>query len=235
MESKNSEGVPEFVTVRLDPRSTCSRSVLQTCAEVGLEMNPNIKYDIVCVNLGKKEQKLAEHTKYHPFGKVPVLLSDQVQLYETDSIMRYVATVIPNRGLIPKDIALKGQMDKLMSIYPAYFFPAFKPMYAELVLKKRYGRGVADMSVVAESKKNTHAVLGVLENEFNSIKGAFFIGDSITLADMRFMPGFMTMKIAKTIDEMLKDYPGLRGWFATMSGMESWKTVLAYKSKFFPQ
>merc|ERR1719233_409502 len=232
MESKNCESLPEFVTVLLDPRSTCSRSVLHTCEELGLGTSKDINYKIVPLNLGKKDQKKPEHMKLHPFGKVPCLQTNQVQLYETDAIMRYLASAIPNKGLIPQDLVIKAQMDKLMSIYPAYFFPAFKPMYYELVLKKRYNRGQPDMSVVAESKKSTSSVLVVLENEFNAIKGTFFLGDNITLADMRFMPGFMTMQIAGTLDELLKDHPGLRGWYAAMSGTESWKTVLAYKQKF---
>merc|ERR1719433_890129 len=92
--------------------------------------------------------------KLQPFGKVPVLQTDEVTIYECEAIIRYLSAHIPGgKRLVPKHHFVKAQMDKLLSIYHSYFKPSFFPIYNELVLKKRYGRGDPDQTKLGDAMK----------------------------------------------------------------------------------
>jgi glutathione S-transferase len=49
-------------------RSTCTRLVALICKE------KEIPYELVPVDLTKREQKLPEFTKFQPFGQVPYIV-----------------------------------------------------------------------------------------------------------------------------------------------------------------
>lgn len=220
--------------MRLDPRSTCSRSVLLACAELNLETRGDIDYNIIPINLGKKEQKHPVHMKYQPFGKVPVLITNEIVLYEAEAIMRYLAMNITGTTLIPTDHRMQAQMDKLLSVYSGYFKPAFFGMYKELVLKKRYGASEpADMRKVKESYDKTIEVLEILETEFKTVKGDYLAGDTVSLADLYFFPGFVCLEHTGKLDSLLAEKPLISAWNARMNLRPSWETVHSYKEKFF--
>jgi len=223
------------VTVRLDPRSTCSRSVLLACAEMKFEEREDINYTIIPLNLGKKDQKSAEHMKLQPFGKVPVLITNDIVLYESDAIGRYLAENIPGSTLIPSHPNLRAQMDKLLSVYSSYFKPAFFDIYKELVLRVRYKwPRPADMEKVEAAIKNTSEVMTVMEHEFTKTRGDFFAGPTLSLADLKFFPGFHCLAETGKLELLLEDKPFLGAWNRRMALRDSWKTVYAYKDKFFP-
>jgi len=223
------------VKLRLDPRSTCSRSVLLACAEMNFEERKDIEFTIIPVNLGKKDQKTPEHMKFHPFGKVPVLITNDIALYESDAIGRYLAENIPGSTLIPSHPNLKAQMDKLLSVYSSYFKPAFFDIYKEIVLRVRYKwPREADMDKVEAAIKKTLEVMSILEHEFAKTKGDFFAGPTLSLADLKFFPGFHCLSETGKLETLLEDKPFLGAWHRRMALRDSWKTVYDYKDKFFP-
>merc|ERR1719334_3119477 len=77
---------PKYITVYIDPRSTCSRAVLFLLKEKVIPRGFRTKI----VDLTKKDQKRPEHLRVHPFGKVPVLETDRGVLYETSAILRFI-------------------------------------------------------------------------------------------------------------------------------------------------
>jgi len=233
--SPQKEQIIKEVTLRLDPRSTCSRCVLMACAELSLETREDISYKIIPLNLGKKDQKTPEHLKYHPFGKVPVLITDKVVVYEADAILRYLARHISGSTLIPKHPSLKAHMDKMISVYSSYFKPAFFDMYKELVLRVRYGwKRPADLQKVDESFTKTSRVMQILEVEFRKTEGNFFAGPVISLVDLHFFPGFVCLEATGKLEALLESKPSLAAWNRRMALRDSWKTVVEYKDKFFP-
>jgi len=218
------------IQVRLDPRSTCSRTVLLTCAELKLESREDIKYEVISLNLGMRDQKSNEHMKYHPFGKVPVLITESIVLYETEAIMRYLARNVPGSKLVPRLAYLKAHMDKLISIYSGYLKPAFHNMYWELVLRKRYSKpGPCDEEKVRQSQKQTEVVLGILESEFRKTNGEYFVGDKLTLADLYIFPAFIALEHAGKLEVLLTGLPYLGSWNRRMKLRESFKSLQMYK------
>jgi glutathione S-transferase len=69
----------------------------------------NLPYEIVPVDLAKKEQKNPEYLKMNPYGKVPVLTDDSTVLYESLIINEYLEEKYPAQSLLPKDPAKKAE------------------------------------------------------------------------------------------------------------------------------
>ena len=65
------------------------------------EMGAN--YEVVKVDLMKGETKTAAHLARHPFGKMPALEHNGKFLFESNAIMKYMASVTES-ALYPKDL-----------------------------------------------------------------------------------------------------------------------------------
>ena len=50
------------------PRSTCTRLVALICKEKG------IPYELIVIDLSKREQKKPEYVKFQPFGQIPYIV-----------------------------------------------------------------------------------------------------------------------------------------------------------------
>ena len=60
-----------------------------------------LPYEIIPVDLAKKEQKNPEYLKMNPYGKVPVLTDDGTVLYESLIINEYLEEKYPTPALLP--------------------------------------------------------------------------------------------------------------------------------------
>jgi glutathione S-transferase len=62
------------------------------------------------------------HLALHPFGRVPILEHEDLRLYETQAILRYIDRVVPDPGLTPAKAKIAAKMDQLMNINDWYLF-----------------------------------------------------------------------------------------------------------------
>ena len=93
--------------------SSPSNKVKFVANELGLE------YEYKSVNLISGENKLEEHLKLHPAGKVPVIDDDGFVLFESNAIIRYLA-VKSDSPLYPagtKQRALVDQWSDFVSLH----------------------------------------------------------------------------------------------------------------------
>jgi glutathione S-transferase len=76
------------LTVLGHPASTCTRRVLLTAAEKGVDV------EVKPIDLSKGEHKSPEYiSKHHPFGVIPVLYDGDFKLYESRAIARYIGNI----------------------------------------------------------------------------------------------------------------------------------------------
>ncbi|KAB5591145.1 hypothetical protein CTheo_5396 [Ceratobasidium theobromae] len=127
------------VTIYGSATSTCTKRVLVTCHEIGVE------YKVVPVDLMKLEHKDPVWIEtMNPFGAVPVLVdADGTQIYESRAIARYlVAKYSPNSSLLPSptDPKAYGLFEQAESIEYSSFDPPAIAIYEEQIwawIKKR--------------------------------------------------------------------------------------------------
>ncbi|CAH8579064.1 unnamed protein product [Heterobilharzia americana] len=126
-----------------------------------------IDYDLILVSLNDKPDWLS---KYSPLGKVPMLLNQGDKLLESDLIMRFVDE-------------LRGEKSSLMSVCGPVAF-----QQAADLAQKFFNPGY---SIMFQTTYNELDVVKFHEACFelnNSIKGKYFAGDQLSLADLILFP-----------------------------------------------
>lgn len=73
-----------------------------------------VDFEYVFVDLGAKKQKEPEYLKLHPFGQVPLLVTDEgVNLYESLAIFEYLEEKFPDSPMLPKDLNERAKIRAL--------------------------------------------------------------------------------------------------------------------------
>jgi len=147
----------------------------------------NLPYEIVPVDLTKKDQKTPEYLKMNPYGKVPVLTDDSTVLYESLIINEYLEEKYPATSLLPKDPAKKAKARILTDYGMAHFDSPYQKLRMELTKEaKEQSQPIID-GAKAELKK----LLQRFEEELGEQQ--YLLGD-FSLVDANLIPRFTRLE-----------------------------------------
>ncbi|KAI9573206.1 glutathione S-transferase [Boletus coccyginus] len=199
-------------------KSTCTRFVALVCKE------KEIPYEVVPIDLTKREHKSTEFIKNQPFGQIPYIDDDGFILYESRAIARYLIRKYPNQGttgLIPTDPKEEALFEQAASVEVSNFDSQIYPLVYEKVFKA-YSGGKADQGKVDEYLKTLEAKL----DAYNTILGnqEYLAGDNLTLADLQHLPYGGMLYVAGHGDVIGKR-PNLARWWNDISNRPAWQAV----------
>ncbi|KAJ6535288.1 glutathione S-transferase [Mycena vulgaris] len=179
-----------------------------------------IPFELVLVDMAKKDHKTPEYLAKHPFGQVPMIDDDGFVLYESRAICRYLAEKYAGQGtaLLPTTLKGKALFEQAASIEFANFYPQILKIGMEGVYKKRIGQPV-DEAVIAQGKSDLSAKLDVYEVILGKQK--FLAGDEFTLADL-FHLLYAPAIIDAGIDIMSGKGPNVTRWWKDVSSRPAW-------------
>ena len=146
-----------------------------------------LPYEIVPIDLTKKEQKSADYLKMNPYGKVPVLSDDSTVLYESLIINEYLEEKYPNPPLMPKDPAKKAKGRILVDYGMAHFDSAYQKLRMELMkdAKER------SQPIIDGAKGDLKKLLQRFEEELGDQQ--YLLGD-FSLVDADLIPRFTRLE-----------------------------------------
>ena len=147
----------------------------------------NLPYEIVPVDLTKKEQKAPEYLKMNPYGKVPVLADDSTVLYESLIINEYLEEKYPSPALMPKDPSKKAKARILTDYGMAHFDSPYQKLRMELMKDAKEQSQPIIKGAKAELKK----LLQRFEDELGDQQ--FLLGD-FSLVDANLIPRFSRLE-----------------------------------------
>ncbi|WAO96166.1 Hypothetical protein NCS54_01383000 [Fusarium falciforme] len=162
--------------------STNTDRVRLTLAEGGFT-----DYELVLVNLAKREQKSDEHMKRHPWGKVPVVtFPNGFTLFESRAICKYL-TKKYSFPLLPPDsdpeaVALFDQAQSVEMVNFAE--PAGKIAFEKFA--KRFIGLPPDETVVEGALRAVEAFFDVAEGLLQNHD--YMAGNDFTLVDIYYIP-----------------------------------------------
>lgn len=192
------------------PVSTCTRKVLMTLAET------NTPYEMVVVDFAKGEHKQPPHMARQPFGQVPAIDDDGVQLYESRAIARYINEKVRGK-LVPGDLVGRARMEQWISVETSNFTPAaMKYVYNDF-----FKRPQSD-EVMSNAEKQVSTALGVMDAQL--AKHPYFAGDQFSLADICFMP-YVEYGMKTKLKDVLSKYPNVMAWWKRVSERPTWHKV----------
>ena len=149
------------------------RKVLWTAAEVEL--------DFVHENEWAAERPTSDiaFLTLNPNGLIPVLVTDEGVLWESNTICRYLAARANRHDLLPVSAFARAEVEKWMDWQATDLNTAWRPAFMALVRQ----RPPAARRDVVRSIDEWNAMMLLLERRL-MMTGAFVTGNTFTLADV---------------------------------------------------
>jgi glutathione S-transferase len=122
--------------------------------------------------LGDRQSRLAdpEHMRRHPFGRVPVLEDDGVDIFESGAICLYIADKYPHAGLLPASGTARGLA------YQWSLF-AYTELQAKLGQVRLASSPEAEQTAREALQEPIDAVAAALQGQDFLVAGTFTVAD----------------------------------------------------------
>jgi glutathione S-transferase len=125
--------------------------------------------EIVCEEAGITHQVVPTPAQSpqnrHPFGKVPVVELDGLELSETAAIARYIDAAHNGAALQPQDPQLRYVMDHWIAVNDSYLFPLFEHGLVMPYIMHRHAGAPLDQARIERALPNIAKSLEFLELE----------------------------------------------------------------------
>ncbi len=125
------------------------------------------------------------HLQRHPFGKIPSLSHDGVELYETSAIARYIDEKYPAPPLMPQTVDARARVNQIISIVDNYAYPSMVwGIYVPLT------ENAADADTDPGIKRACETAQRVLMavKDIADTSSDFLVGGQLSLADIYLLP-----------------------------------------------
>ena len=189
----------------LNPRKVCA-----VAKHLGLPV------EYVRVDLAKGEQKSPAYLAINPNGKVPALTDGNLRLWESNSIMAYLARAADS-DLWP---AGAQQIDVLrwLSWNSEHFTRHAGMLYFQHIIKPHFLKSAPDLKVVEEATGFFRQFARVLNDHLRGRK--YLVGDGLTLADFAVA---VTLPYAEKAKIPVGEFPEVERWHARLNELPAWR------------
>jgi len=199
------------------PISTCTRRVITVCNE------KNVPFELVTVDLSKREHKDPAFVAKQPFGQIPYLDDDGFIVYESRAICDYIARKYADQGtpLIPTGLKAQAIHSQAIFVEIAHFNEYAEKAVAEKIFKPWRGL-TPDEKVFQDHIANLSVKLDI----YNDILGRqkYIAGNEVTLADLSHLP--YGSLLAQAGSDIMSQKPNVAQWFKDISSRPSWVAAL---------
>jgi glutathione S-transferase len=160
----------------------------------------------------------------HPFKRVPALVHDGLEIYETGAITRYVDEAFPGPALQPADPHHRARCNQFISIIDSYgYWPLVRQVFSHRVFRPRLG-GPSDATEIAKGLAAASRVLAALERLVADAE--YLCGAQISLAVIHLAPMIAYFAMAEEGEALLKRHGKLSHWWATMSARAAYHATM---------
>lgn len=198
--------------------ATCTQRILILLEELSL------KYDLRELDLMKGQHKDPRYLQLQPFGKVPAVIYGDHKLFESRTILRYIA----KNNTDDLDLTLDDSVyvDMWLEVESQNFNPVISKYIYEKVFKKwKDPEAVSDETILQQALEEFRNVLNVYEQRLASSK--YLGGNAFSIADISHIPYlYMFINCGEENKKFLKQYPHVYKWYKRMLMRESVKDVL---------
>lgn len=156
-------------------RNTSSnvQKVLWCCAELGID------YDRHDVGLKFGVNDTPEYLAMNPNGLVPTISDQGKVVWESNSIIRYLASKLEGEALYPGDAAARATVNQWLDWEISTMAVAITPVFWGLIRTPEQDRDIKAIDAGVEKLKDLWLIVD------DQLQGrAFLTGDTLTLADI---------------------------------------------------
>jgi glutathione S-transferase len=169
-----------------------------------------VPFELKLVDKSRNAQQSPEYLRLNPNGKIPVLVDDDLVLYETPAILLHLADTHPQAGLMPAlGTPLRAHAYKWM----VWLSNTFHPSMTHYFYAERYVPSAGVAEFVARTEARIAPLLDQLEAQLQSSGGPWLLGETYTAADcMAFVLCCWTRKLQRPANSL----PALGAYLARM-------------------
>jgi len=183
----------------------------------------DLTYETAPVDLKAGEQKHPDFLKLNPFGKVPVLVDDEVVVYDSTIINEYLEDEYPHPQLMPTESAARARVRTLED----YADNAFVPVTGTIMQELRRPEAERDQEKLGTSRQHVARMLTMLEG---ALAGRSWLVGNFSLADAAFAPRVVILgALGITLDPEWKNVASWiqrlnqRASIHDLAGLQAWR------------
>ncbi|KAJ7966922.1 glutathione S-transferase-like [Quillaja saponaria] len=204
------------------PDSTAVTRVLACLLE------KDVEFQVISFNMFKGEHKNPDYLKIQPFGQVPAFEDENITLFESRAICRYVCEKHAdkgNRGLYGTNPLVKASIDQWLEVEGHNFNPPSSSLIYQLVLAPMM-KIEQDQEQIKQNEDKLAKVLDVYDKWLGD--NQFLAGDEFSLADLSHLPNTQYLVGAAEKAELFTSRKNVARWWGEISNRDSWKRATDY-------
>lgn len=165
------------------------------------------------VNLIAGEQKSGDYKKIHPLGRVPTLDDDGTIVWESGAILLYLADKFPDAGLMPRELAARGQVYQWLTFGETSIHGYMGPMGFQMFRRAPEKR---DQAILERGRQRMPEVLAVLDRQ---LEGKDYIAGDFSIADCACAPW---LELTEFFGIETPGLDNVAAWMNRMKSRPSW-------------
>lgn len=201
------------------PLSTAVSRVLSCLIE------KDVGFQLIPINMSKGEHKNPDFLKIQPFGQVPAFQDEEISLFESRAICRYVCDKYADKGnknLYGTNPLVKASIDQWLEAEGQNFNPPSSILVFQLAFAPKM-KIKQDPNLIRQNEEKLKKVLDVYEKRLGESR--FLAGDEFSLADLSHLPNAHYLVSAADKGEIFSSRKNVGRWWDEISGRDSWKKV----------
>jgi glutathione S-transferase len=194
------------------PFSTNARRATMTAQHL------SVPVELVMVDLAKGAQREPQFLKLNPNHKVPVLVDDDLVLWESCAIMQYLADGTAGQTVYPREPRARADVNRWLFWCAQHFSPGIGILNWENSIKGMIGLGNPDPAEVKRGNQLVSEFGGILDAHLSDRD--WICGSSFTLADIA-----VAAPLANTVQAKLsiEGFTNIQRWFSAVREFDAWK------------
>lgn len=159
----------------------------------------------------------ADYLRLNPNGVVPTLLDGETVVWESNTILRYLANRVGSSPLYPIEPAARSYCEMWMDWQLSTLSPTITPLYISLIRTRPTERDAEYEAVLAQHARARFCILNQRLAE-----RPFLAGDRLTLADVAL--GVYAYRWFNLDVERGAELPNLRRWYERLAERPAFRT-----------
>jgi glutathione S-transferase len=188
------------------------KKALWVAEELGL------KYERIDAGLQFGVNNTPEYRRMNPTGLVPTIDDAGFALWESHTIVRYLAAKHAAGTLCPTDLRARADAERWMDWAHTFSREFQRPVFWPLVRTPPEKR---DTKAIEEARQKCAALLAIPESVL--AQRAYLAGNQFTMADI---PLGCHVQLWMRLPIERPRYPGLDAWFERLSGRPAFRRVV---------
>ncbi len=178
-----------------------------------------LSYELVTVDLAAGDHRRPEFLRLNPYGRVPVLMDEDVVVYDSTIINEYLDDEYPSPPLLPRVEA--SAMRALSRMFEDFADNSFTPQVDQLLAESAKPEAERDANRIQRLRQAIDRVLHYLNRQ---LQGRHFLADEFSVADIGFVPGLLALGALGV--EISPGRPNIEAWAGRLFERPSTRELL---------